>query len=943
MTASIKVSGRAEFNQIKREIKDLDSNLKSLQNTAKRGISQGFITTPQVKETQFLMKQMEESQKRINQLLVTEKVKFMEIRQKYKEASGERKNQLQEELKQRKEILRTYELEIDSIRKRTRHLQQDISDTTVSDPTAGGTAGSLAVGGLLKSASKVAAPLLAIGGVSMSWQSIAQGYQGAIQREKMISDLAMRIGGTRPDFEGLRRNIRDTGLRYGYTAPESMEMVDIYTSRAGALGAGDQATLQAFSRAFGLQSTQVAGTMAEMRRTGAFGAGEQKQFADMIAKSVTESRMQERAVEAMESTAMLMGDLAKTLPEVQAEGVVALQTLLNKTGVEGFRGERGADFLRQLNTMMGSQDQATETFILRALGWGTGKSYYEAMLAKEQGIFNTENLTNILGQVKKIGSTEMQDIFLTELTGISLTQAKRFREETMGYTAITEGALKAIQGEITSEKDVVDNYAKMWGESLGGWVTTVDSKLEEALSTFSRGLINDLTLAKEKMVEVADAFVDRLNIDMWGKGEGGVFGEEGNTYGTPVTLGAGALTAGATVAAGFGLKSFLSKILGKGTTTTAVKVAKGAGIGTAIKGAGTKLASTLPGLLGGAVSTVLPALLPALPVIGPVAYDVATREGALDEILDPWKAIFGDKGAKIRQTERAIKRSETTLSFTGLPEERRKKEEEELRKLKEKHAQLMKEQNESVKGHHTEIQQHVKDSKTSIESFSTFGKGILEKIGTSVINLSNLTGLTGTAGAYNNILGGGNYNPFSGYRITSSFGYRGNIGVPGATAFHHGVDYAVPRGTPVSSVGSGVVKRAGYSNSFGYYVEKLLDTGETVRYGHLDKLNVKAGDIVEKGQVLGLSGNTGISSGAHLHFDIRDAQGNWVDPQKWFAQQANVSPGEMTAKGTEGTLNLNLNVTGNVDAVQESKLRKIISDVVNEANLRKLFSATTTR
>ena len=88
------------------------------------------------------------------------------------------------------------------------------------------------------------------------------------------------------------------------------------------------------------------------------------------------------------------------------------------------------------------------------------------------------------------------------------------------------------------------------------------------------------------------------------------------------------------------------------------------------------------------------------------------------------------------------------------------------------------------------------------------------------------------------------------------------------TSIHKGHDWAVPSGTDVKASKKGVVELAYYSDSYGYNVlikhSEMLET----RYAHMSVLYVKQGDYVVQGQVLGLSGNTGESTGPHLHFEV---------------------------------------------------------------------------
>lgn len=113
--------------------------------------------------------------------------------------------------------------------------------------------------------------------------------------------------------------------------------------------------------------------------------------------------------------------------------------------------------------------------------------------------------------------------------------------------------------------------------------------------------------------------------------------------------------------------------------------------------------------------------------------------------------------------------------------------------------------------------------------------------------------------------------------ISSPFGWRINP-FTGLSHLHEGVDFAVPVGTPVLAVANGEVAIAGNVNGYGLTVIMRHDqnTRES-RYAHLSKILVKPGQQVTQGTVIGLAGNTGWSTGPHLHFEWRQlAQGNWI-------------------------------------------------------------------
>ncbi len=105
-------------------------------------------------------------------------------------------------------------------------------------------------------------------------------------------------------------------------------------------------------------------------------------------------------------------------------------------------------------------------------------------------------------------------------------------------------------------------------------------------------------------------------------------------------------------------------------------------------------------------------------------------------------------------------------------------------------------------------------------------------------------------------------------RVSSGFNPRRVNPVTGIVTAHNGVDFAVSRGTPVLSVGNGEVVIAKYSGSAGNYVAIRHGRQYMTAYMHLDKILVKPGQQVKQGDKIGLSGNTGRSTGPHLHFEL---------------------------------------------------------------------------
>lgn len=111
--------------------------------------------------------------------------------------------------------------------------------------------------------------------------------------------------------------------------------------------------------------------------------------------------------------------------------------------------------------------------------------------------------------------------------------------------------------------------------------------------------------------------------------------------------------------------------------------------------------------------------------------------------------------------------------------------------------------------------------------------------------------------------------------ISSYYGYRKNPNT-GNEELHRGVDIAVPTGTVVYAAHDGIVTEAAYDSYYGNYVVIEQD-GYTTKYAHLDSLNVRAGQVVRKGEQIGTTGNTGSSIGSHLHIECL-YQGEYYNP-----------------------------------------------------------------
>lgn len=115
------------------------------------------------------------------------------------------------------------------------------------------------------------------------------------------------------------------------------------------------------------------------------------------------------------------------------------------------------------------------------------------------------------------------------------------------------------------------------------------------------------------------------------------------------------------------------------------------------------------------------------------------------------------------------------------------------------------------------------------------------------------------------------------YEIASPFGYRSNPFGGRSGEFHNGVDFACDYGTPVHATAAGVVLAADWDAVYGRRVDIDHGSGIVTFYAHNSQLLVEPGDIVEKGEVIAYSGNSGRSTGAHLHYGAL-VNGKSIDP-----------------------------------------------------------------
>ena len=131
-------------------------------------------------------------------------------------------------------------------------------------------------------------------------------------------------------------------------------------------------------------------------------------------------------------------------------------------------------------------------------------------------------------------------------------------------------------------------------------------------------------------------------------------------------------------------------------------------------------------------------------------------------------------------------------------------------------------------------------------------------------------------------------------KINNEFGYRRNPFGGRGYEFHSGLDIDGERGDIVASPANGIVSKAGWEGGYGNLIEIDHGNGLTTRYGHLSRGDVQIGDTVQRGQLIGLIGSTGRSTGPHLHYELR-LNDKPINPRRFLPPE----PAEIKALNAE--------------------------------------------
>lgn len=159
--------------------------------------------------------------------------------------------------------------------------------------------------------------------------------------------------------------------------------------------------------------------------------------------------------------------------------------------------------------------------------------------------------------------------------------------------------------------------------------------------------------------------------------------------------------------------------------------------------------------------------------------------------------------------------------------------------------------------------------------------------------------------------------PIDRMKVTSKFGYRVHP-ISGKWKGHTGVDLSAPIGTPVRAAASGVIQKASKYSGYGKYINIKHTASINTAYGHLSRISVRPGQHVHQGQIIGYTGNSGHSTGPHLHYEVIK-NGKPVNPLMFVKQEPQKLTGKQLKLFNQQKREINLQVVGLTQSVNGKK------------------------
>lgn len=522
---AIRVSAKGEFAPLQRSLKELQGDLKGVMGEIDKGARKGGIfDDSSFRALDTYKRRFNDTMNDVNSQFARQNNLIEDLTEKMKSANVVDKIGISETIKAREKELDVIRRQLVAVEKMYDKRNKEASSFDIKVPgsnagnsggsSSGGTSNSSssgsnigatllgtltgAVGKLTSVIGTVGKFALGLAGVGSLMSMAQEAYQIAYQREVGSLDLAQRIRGY--GFSGsassIYNQVANTGRmdRMGYTEAESWALQDAYSSRGGALPASSQFALQKFARGYGLDATQVGSTFGTVKQLG--GTVQPKDFANMIAGSVSQSGMLPRIYEVMQAHTMLLSNINTTFKDGSSSQILAYQTTLdrlgNENGMTKLTGQQGANVISGLNGIFQPGNDKWQWVGMQALQSYNPSKYgnmglYGLQENFEDGLQNADNLPAMASYLKTQAGGN-NDLFKRLMQawlqdgGYNATkrQVDELDQVTNGFTAFDKSKIDQVVGTI----DKTDSGSKYDSERLGEYgqqILNTNANIEKAL------------------------------------------------------------------------------------------------------------------------------------------------------------------------------------------------------------------------------------------------------------------------------------------------------------------------------------------------------------------------------------------------------------------------------------------------------------------------------
>lgn len=471
MVQEIGLKLKADTSDAIKDVQALDRTIKGMEGMENKGnAADGFLSRKDVEEFKRLSEEAERIHRSFQEKLDRSS---RELEQKRTELSSAQErgagksttdalDRQVQELEAQKRVYEQAQQRTQQQQQRHESVQSNVGGFN-TEPT-GGMGNIYAMGGT---------GMQSIMGLLSSAFIISQARQGMgliRSEEEHASSLGQRIPGVGGDYKALREGAAETGLRDGsaYTAEQTLQTTDTYTSLAGATSAEDTFEgvnqIQSGSRAMGIDPNMMATTVGTLQQSGALDVKTIKAFQEGMVGAIKETGMDGRDAEFTQAVSGLASSVGRgqtSLDNAELNQLLGLQTILGQTGYEGLKGQQGADVLANMDTAVKGGDNRLDLM----LGWGTEFQGLEGRAELERfkagGISDPELMSTLMTSMDTAfgGNKDMMALFMKETMGVSIEQADALLEDET-FSKLKQGGMTADELKSVTDTGSTDLAAR---------------------------------------------------------------------------------------------------------------------------------------------------------------------------------------------------------------------------------------------------------------------------------------------------------------------------------------------------------------------------------------------------------------------------------------------------------------------------------------------------